>query len=172
MKTIQELPTISKENFAKFIGKHVKHNSYNTFVLCGIEKPKNLAQFKEITKKLYGVSLSVECFAYPMGSFSNDPYVANYKILEKDCDYSKGSIYQLWSKQYGQYVGLNVLLDWCFGELFCGGVARSHYGQTRIKTKSDYIRIKKWNTDTSAYTKHVVEQDKYLKDIFGFNPFV
>jgi len=161
---------VTKENFEEFVKKYVTGN-YKA-KLKGVKLPKNLNEFKKITKDLYDVELSVDCLAYPVGSFGkNKDYSCKYNIQESQDKYSKGEIYQLWEKKYSQYDGLKVLLDSVFGELSCGGVAGSHYGQTRCDKKT-WDRIKNWDKDnTTKLIKESREQDESLKEIFGFNPF-
>ena len=162
---------ITKENFDKFIKDHTKGYGSNAF-LKNIELPKNLKEFKEITKLLYGVKLSVDCRAYPEGSFSNYKYSCQYKIKENQNDYSKGEIYQLWDEKFSQYDGLKVLLNSVFGELFCDGVAGRHYGQTKCDKKT-WDRIKNWDSNNDLKNlAGQVEQHNSLVEIFGHNPFI
>ena len=137
-----------------------------------IKPPKNNKEFREATKNLYGVELDVECLAYPIDSFGNGSgYACKYKILGDQNEYSKGEIYKLWEKKFSQYDGLKKLLDVTFGRLSCGGVARSHYGQTRCDKKT-WDRVKKWDKNNeSKFIKNSIEQHNSLVDIFGFNPF-
>lgn len=142
-------PKITKKNFEDFTEKHVQRGREPRFI--GIEIPKNLNQFKEFTKAIYGIELEVECSAYPEGTFGafNNMYqfthFCKYKIIGKTHDvYSKKTIMKLWDKKYGQYQGLIVLLNTCFGELMCGGVAQYHYGQTRCD-KATWERVKNWD---------------------------
>lgn len=172
---IKELPIISEKNFDDFINKHVVQKKYDEYHFKGIEKPRNSKDFREFTKRIYGVELDVECFAYPSGAFSrNDGYgEASYKVIydDRQDEYSKNPIYKLWDKKYSQYDGLKVLLDWCFGDVFCGGVAGAHYGQTVVPTKTDYLRISRWGDNERNYKKSAIKQHNSLVDIFGFNPF-
>ena len=154
---------VIKENFDEFVSKHTTGN-YKA-KLKGIKLAKNLEEFRQITKDLYGVKLSVDCLAYPQGAFGSKEYACQYKIREKQNDYSKGEIYRLWDKKFGQYDGLSVLLDSIFGKLNCGGVAGSHYGQTRCDKKT-WERIKNWDKkNDSKLAKASIEQAKSLKDI-------
>ena len=161
---------ITKENFDKFIKDHTKGYGSNAF-LKNIELPKNLKEFKEITKLLYGVELSVDCRAYPEDSLGNYKYSCQYEIKENQNDYSKGEIYQLWDEKFSQYDGLKVLLNSVFGKLSCGGVGGGHYGQTNCDKKT-WDRIKNWDSNNDL--KNLVGQVKQhnsMVEIFGFNPF-
>ena len=161
---------ITKENFDEFIKNHTE-NSGSSVILKNIELPKNLKEFKDITKLLYGIELSVDCRAYPKDSFSQYKHSCQYKITENQNDYSKGEIYQLWEQKFSQYDGLKVLLDSVFGKLSCGGVAGSHYGQTDCDKKT-WDRIKNWDSNNDLKNlAGQVEQHNSLVDIFGFNPF-
>lgn len=171
-KEIKELPVLDEGSFEAFTEKYTT-GGYRP-VFRGIKKPKNSAEFREITKRLYGVELDVACYVYPPGAFGEkNELSANYKIVYEggQNEYCKKGIYPLWDKKYSQYDGLKVLLDWCFGELSCGGVAHVHYGQTKVKTKSDYNRIKKWGNQESNYLKARIDQHNSLVEIFGHNPF-
>jgi len=160
-------PKITTKNFHSFIKDNVKKGR-----LEGIKIPSNLKEFKQATKNLYGVELSVSCMAYPLGSFHKYDYSCRYEIegLSQE-GYSKGDIYKLWEKEFSQYKGLKILLSSCFGELFCGGVGAYHYGQTKCD-KDTWERVSNWD---SKNDKKVLiankKQDDSLKDIFGFNPF-
>jgi len=161
---------ITKDNFEEFTKKYVSGRWDKIFV--GLEMPNNLKEFKQFTKAIYGVSLEVECMAYPMGSFSNYEYSCKYKIIGKsESEYSKNPIMQLWNKKYGQYGGLKVFLNTCFGRLFCGGVSNTHYGQTECD-KETWERVKNWDSENGIKNiKASIETHNSLVDIFGFNPF-
>lgn len=158
-KVGEKYPIVTKENFKKVSAQPIK-------------PPKNDKEFREATKNLYGIELSVSCFAYPVCAFGeNHKYACNYKINESQDDYSKGEIYQLWDKKFSQYNGLKVLLDATFGKLSCGGVAGSHYGQTRCDKKT-WDRVRKWDSNNDRKNfQNSVEQHNSLVEIFGFNPF-
>lgn len=170
---IKDVPFLTAETFEDFTKKYV--DGFGSYaVLKGIEKPRNSVEFQELTKRLYGVELDVECFAYPLGAFSNHEYSANYKVIYEGGQdkYSREGIYPLWDKKYSQYDGLKVLLTYCFGRLSCGGVAHVHYGQTEVPTKTDWLRIQKWGNQGKNYLKHISDQHNSLVEIFGHNPFV
>ena len=161
-------PKITKENFEKMFNKLMVNGKLN------VEPPSNDKEFGEATKNLYGVRLSVDCMAYGLGSFSNYQYACKYEVKEKESDYSKVAVYKLWEEKLSQYDGLKALLDLTFGELFCGGVASSHYGQTSCD-KETWERVKSWNGEKANQLKGLksaVEQHQSLVDIFGFNPFI
>jgi len=177
MKKIAELPQLTAETFEQFVAQHTDGRNYRP-KLKGIEKPRNSAQFRELTRKLYGIELDVECFAYGTHAFGEGDhykYSANYRIVCEHEDgqqwYAKQGIMPLWDKKYGQYDGLKVVLDWCFGELTCGGVAHVHYGQTKGLSKSDHQRIMKWGSQEANRRKHAIDQHRSLVEIFGHNPF-
>ena len=161
---------ITKDNFEEFTEKYVSGGWDKIFT--GLEMPKNISEFKQFTKAIYGVELNVECFAYPKNSFSRYEYSCNYKIIGKsESEYSENPIMKLWNKKYGQYDGLKVFLNTCFGRLTCGGVANSHYGQTECN-KETWERIKNWdNENSNKYIKSSVDTHRSLVDIFGVNLF-
>lgn len=163
---------VTAENFEAFTEKHVSKGWEKRFI--GIEMPKNEDEFKEFTKQIYGVELGVDCLAYPIGSFGDDDkrkYSCKYQITGmKQDDYSQTEIMKLWNKKYGQYDGLTVLLDTCFGDLSCGGVATYHYGQTNAD-KEIWDRVKAWGNNESKLLKNAKEQHDSLVEIFGVNPF-
>jgi len=158
---------VTKENFEQFVDKYVSNRKF-----VGLKMPKNEKEFKLFTKLIYGIELNVECLAYPTGSFKNHEYNCKYQITGlTHSEYSKNEIMKLWDKKFGQYDGLKVLLNTCFGELICGGVATYHYGQTKCDKKT-WNRIKNWSTDNGLKVlKSQIQQTNSIVDIFGFNPF-
>lgn len=161
MKSIK----VTKQNFNQFVSNHVKNDLF-----INLDLPKNELQFKEFTKNIYGVELGISCIAYP---FNGKDYKCEYRITGmKETDYSKNQIYKLWEKRFSQYDGLKVLLNSVFGELYCGGVASVHYGQSRC-SKEQWDIIMKWdNKNDEKYVEKLVEQHNVLFDIFGANPFL
>lgn len=158
---------ITKSNFEAFTKKYVLSKGGDDFFV-GLDMPKNEGEFKEFTKNIYGVELGVDCLAYPKGSFSGNDYSCKYKITGmEESKYSQNPIMQLWNKKYGQYDGLKVLLNTCFGVLSCGGVATYHYGQT-ICDKKTWERIRDWDGDNNnKVIKSYIEQEQSLAEIFG-----
>lgn len=164
---------VTKENFEAFTDKYVSKEWRKRFI--GLDMPKNENEFKQFTEAIYGVELGVDCLAYPKGSFTNRDgfeYKCKYEITGMTQDeYAKNPIMKLWDKKYGQYDGLKVLLDTCFGELICGGVATYHYGQTRCD-KETWDRVKAWDDNNDGkLLKSAIEQHNSLVEIFGHNPF-
>lgn len=167
-------PKITKENFEEFTKKYVKGSYEPRFI--GIEIPKNLNEFKQFTKAIYGIELEVECLAYPEGLFTKRDgftHSCKYQIIGTTQDeYAKNPIMKLWDKKYGQYDGLKVLLNTCFGELSCGGVATYHYGQTKCD-KATWERVKNWDENNDLKNiKAMKYQHDSLVEIFGTNPFL
>lgn len=169
---MKKLPILTKESFEDFVKDHVQLIKSDEYHFTGLQKPQCSEEFKDFTKNIYGVELDVDCFVYPLGAFSNYKYAANYKIKQEEGEYSKQGLMPLWNKKFGQYDGLKVLLDWCFGDLFCGGVAYSHYGQTEVPTLADYNRIKNWGNQQGNYLKAAIEQHQSVVEIFGHDPFL
>ena len=127
---------VSKENFKDFIKKHVKNGLF-----INIDLPKNNKEFFEFTKNIYGIGLYCDVNVYG----DNKKYYCSYQIFGTIEDvYCKNKVYKLWEKKFSQYDGLKVLLNSLFGELYCGGVATYHYGQTR-PSKKQFENIKNWN---------------------------
>ena len=151
-------PIITKENFEEVVNKlfverriwNESWDNWDYYDSLRLEPPKNLKEFREATKNLYGVELKVDCLAYPLNSFGdNHNYACKYQIRENQDEYSKGKVFQLWEKRFGEYDGLKLLLNLTFGNLFCGGVAGHHYGQTRCSEKT-WRRIKNWDKNNKA----------------------
>lgn len=147
-REMSKYPKITVDNFEEMYLKLIDKKNWDYYTLK-IEAPKNLQDFKEATKNIYGVELSVNCLAYPVGSFGKDKYCCKYEICEKEDEYSKGEIYKLWENKLSQYDGLKPLLNLTFGRTFCGGVARSHYGQTECDKKT-WERIRNWDNNNDA----------------------
>lgn len=154
---------VTKKNFEAFTEKYVSKGYRKLFI--GIGMPKNEKEFKLFTKNIYGVELGVNCIAYPKGSFTNSggyEYNCKYEITGMtESEYSKNPIMKLWNDKYGQYDGLRVLLNSCFGELSCGGVATYHYGQTKCD-KQTWDRINGWDGNNyGKLLKHAEEQHTF-----------
>lgn len=156
---------ITEKNFESFTKKYVQTKGCDDFFI-GLDMPKNLEEFREFTKNIYGIELSVDCLAYPKGSFSGNDYSCKYQITGMyEHEYSQTPIMMLWDKKYGQYDGLKVLLNTCFGTLSCGGVASYHYGQTRCG-KETWKRIANWDgRNTEKCINSYIEQQKSLAGI-------
>jgi hypothetical protein len=125
-----------------------------------VKLPKNNEEFKKFTKKYYGVELNAKVIVYKES--------VRYKILEAHNDCMKNELYKAWEDKFGSYDGLTILLNSLFGELSCGGVATSHYGDTHL-SKDKCERLLKWDNEDNE-TKKVKEyrsQSKDLKEIFG-----
>jgi len=181
---MKKYPKITKENFEKIVPTLIKEakvynyswKNWDTFQILNISAPTNDKEFGEVTKKLYGIKLSVDCLAYPIGAFGEKrEYACKYEIRESQNDYSKGKIYQLWEKKFSQYDGLKPLLNLTFGRLSCGGVAGSHYGQTNCDKKT-WERVKNWNGKEMNDVKTLIaarKQHESMKEIFGgVDPFI
>ncbi len=122
--------------------------------------PTTNEEFKAFTKKYYGVELSAHVIIWGEG--------VSYRIRKRQDDYSQGELYKRWDKMFGQYAGLKVLLTSIFGELSCGGVAGSHYGQTRLEEKKRNLLLN-WDEFDNEDKKreYLEEQKKSLVEIFG-----
>ena len=170
---MSKYPIITKENFKEMVDKlfietRIWDKSWKVwdyYKSLRLEPPKNLKEFRKATKNLYGIKLNVDCLAYPLNAFGDkQKYSCKYQIIENEDKYSKGKIYQLWEKRFGEYEGLQLLLNLTFGEVFCGGVANHHYGQTRCSEKT-WRRIKNWDkNNTTKVLKDEVEQRQSLME--------
>lgn len=156
---------LTKETFNDFVEKHVVSGWNPTFK--NIEMPKNETEFKEFTKNIYGVELSVDCLAYPKGTLG-DGYSCKYEIQGmEESEYCKKGLMPLWNDKYGKYDGLKVLLNSCFGKLYFGGVATHHYGQTKCD-KGTWLRVKSWDDNNQGKVfKSAIEQIQSLNEILG-----
>lgn len=152
---------LTVENFDNNINKVVKY----------IQKypPKNNDEFKDYTKKFYGVELNCNVTVYP----DNSSMGVKYEVVEQEDDYSEGELYKLWEKKFGQYDGLKVLLNATFGELCCGGVANHHYGQTEHISNEKKEILRQWDCfdNNLKLLKDAINQRKEIEDIFGCYPF-
>jgi hypothetical protein len=110
-------------------------------------------EFKLYTKIFYGVELSCDYNGYVGDEYGH----GSYKVKEDQCNYSKCLLYRCWSKKFGHYDELRVLLNETFGELYCGGVAGSHYGQFEM-TREKYYSLIDWDEPMD-------DLHKYLKEI-------
>jgi len=91
---------LTKETFNDFVEKHVEGGWNPTFK--NLEMPKNEVEFKEFTKNIYGVELSVDCLAYPKGALG-DGYSCKYQIQGMEqSEYCKKGLMPLWDDKYGQ----------------------------------------------------------------------
>lgn len=152
---------LTVENFDSNIDKVVKY----------IQKhpPKNNDEFKDYTRRFYGVELNCKVTVYP----DNSSMGIQYEVVEYEHDYCQGELYQLWEDKFGQYDGLKVLLNACFGELCCGGVASHHYGQTEPLSNGKREILRHWDVfdNDLKLLQSALEQRKAIEDIFGCYPF-
>lgn len=122
---MRHYPVITEENFEEVTSYYVLGKRLR------VPKPRTKKEFYEMTKNMYGVGLSLkECS------------VGFYKVQGKQSVYDRLPIPSLWNSKYGQYNGLKIFLNHTFGELYCGGVAGSHYGQYRYGYR-DKLRLTK-----------------------------
>lgn len=110
-------------------------------------------EFRLYTKIFYGVELNCDYNGYMGDEYSR----GSYKVKEDQCDYSKNTLFRCWSKKFGHYDELRVLLDETFGKLYCGGVAGSHYGQFEM-TREKYYSLVDWDEPMD-------DLHKYLKEV-------
>lgn len=136
-------PEVTKNNFDEFVKKHVSSDK-NSPRFINIDIPKNEAEFRAFTKSIYGVELGVECRAYSKVEFNRD-YSCQYRVTGMSYEeYSQMPIMKLWENKFRQYNGLSILLDSCFGDVSCGGVAGTHYGQTKCDEET-WTRVNNWS---------------------------
>ncbi len=163
---------MDKKEFETFVNKIVEvKDNYPTMrsylggdINWKVPLPKTNKEFKVFTKKYYGVELNIDVVVVGEG--------ITYKIKESQSEYSQGELMKLWNDKFGQYDGLKILLKALFGELTCGGVAGSHYGQTKLEVEKRILLLNWDGVDNRLkIVKKMKEQDKDLKDIFGVNPF-
>ncbi|MBU0958982.1 MAG: hypothetical protein KKB31_03475 [Nanoarchaeota archaeon] len=155
---------INEKNFDEFVDKIVEVENIPFMnakdIHWKIPLPKTNEEFKKFTKKYYGVELSVEVIVWDDG--------VSYKIRESQNEYCKNELYSLWDKKFTQYDGLKVLLKSLFGDLSCGGVATSHYGQTKLD-KSKREELVNWDGVDNEFKKEIAnrQQQKDLQEIFS-----
>ncbi len=160
---INNLTEINSENFDGFESEIVEVKGDLRFsreaedINWKIPLPRTNEEFKEFTKKYFGVELSADVVVWTDG--------IQYKIKEQQTEYSKGKLFKLWDKKFSQYDGLKVLLVALFGDLTCGGVAGSHYGQTRL-SKLKREKLINWDEiDNSTKIQQKLEEQR--KDLIG-----
>lgn len=127
--------------------------------------PSTREEFKQYTKAFYGVEIDCEAFVYPVSTNLS----VSYLVVQRERDNAKCELYRMWDKKFGKYDGLRVLLDATFGELACGGVAHSHYGQTKGLSEERRKILKNWdNTPNSdKVIKDYIQTQHELNKIFG-----
>lgn len=152
------------KDFKKFVESIVKIDNIRWIdskkIHWKIPLPKTNKEFKVFTKKYYGVELSCSVVVWSDG--------IEYTIKERQDDYSKGELYKKWDEMFSQYDGLRVLLSALFGDLSCGGVAVSHYGQTKLHKKQRDLLIN-WDGKSNLLKQRqmIQEQNIYLMECFG-----
>lgn len=132
------------DTFDQYIDKIVKYIKSNP--------PTCNDEFRLYTKIFYGVELNCDYNGYMGDEYSH----GSYKVKEDQSDYSKNPLYRCWSKKFGHYDELRVLLDETFGRLYCGGVANSHYGQFEM-TREKYYSLVDWNEPMEVVKKCIRE---------------
>ena len=137
--------------FDKFVSKIVetenpKYSIDAKDIHWKIPLPKTNEEFKKFTKKYYGVELNAEVIVWDDG--------VSYQIKESHNECCKNELYALWDNKFSQYDGLKVLLKALFGDLRCGGVATSHYGQTKLD-KSKRERLVNWDGVDNELKKEI-----------------
>lgn len=110
-------------------------------------------EFRLYTKIFYGIELNCEY----KGNCGDEQAHGSYRIKEDQSNYSKNLLYRCWSKKFGYYDELRVLLNETFGKLYCGGVAGSHYGQFEM-SREKYYSLMDWDEPLD-------DLHKYLKEI-------
>lgn len=148
---------LTVENFEEKINEVVEFIRQNP--------PSTREEFKQYTKSFYGVELDCDVLVYPKGMLS-----VKYEIVQFEDDYSKCELYRMWDNKFGQYDGLQVLLDATFGELACGGVADSHYGQTKGLSEERRNKIlENWDNTPNfdKVIKDYIQTQHELNKIFG-----
>ena len=112
-----------------------------------MKKCRTRDEFFELTRDWYGVGLT----------FSGSIYYPRYEIDQKERWYSKLEGPRARDKEFSQYDGLKVILASTFGEIYCGGVAGSHYGQYKVVGYRNKKRLEKlYQTVLSPQYQEVV----------------
>ena len=132
------------KTFDQYIDKIVKYIKSNP--------PTCNDEFRLYTKIFYGVELNCNYKGYMRDECGH----GSYEVKENESDYSKGLLYRCWSKKFGDYDELRVLLDETFGKLYCGGVAGSHYGQFEM-SKEKYYSLMDWDEPMEIVKKCIRE---------------
>lgn len=108
------------------------------FTKLPLPKPQNDAEFAIVTEWVFGVALDVEWKwgeAYQIKQSYNSYHGKGFHF-DKSCTYG--------------YDRSSGFLHWALGRLYCGGIARSSYGQFNTEGHRDRRRIERWQESTRS----------------------
>lgn len=133
--------------------------------------PINEKEFEAYARAFWGIKISVKNLnVYEKNGCS-------YELKEDEETYRTAPLYRKWERgtRYHYHNGLLTLLDPTFGTLSCGGIARTHYGQTKNLPPERTEILNNWwgkgiKDDVKYYIREA-EKRKRLKEILGGYPF-
>ncbi|MBO4622387.1 MAG: hypothetical protein J5691_00735 [Bacilli bacterium] len=133
--------------------------------------PINEREFEAYARAFWGIKISVlNLHVYEKSGCS-------YELREDEETYRTSPLYRKWERgtRYHYHNGLLTLLDPTFGTLSCGGIARTHYGQTKNLSPERTEILNNWwgkgiKDDVKYYIREA-EKRKRLKEILGGYPF-
>lgn len=137
---MKKYPKITPQNFKEITDKlvstrYMRPKWWTYHEECHFIKvpfPETRQDFFDMTKTMFWVWLWVTWSIH------------NYEIDGIEDVYSELPIPKLWDKKYSQYDGLKVFLEYVFWPLSCGGVARSHYWNYKIRWYRHKMRLLKF----------------------------
>ena len=135
--------------------------------------PINEKEFEAYARTFFDIKASVK----KLHVYEKDG--CSYELKESEITYHKSALYNKWrvDPRDGIYrkLGLSVLVDSAFGSLYCGGIARTYYGQTKYTSEEKTEILKNWwgkgiLDDTKFYMREAAKRQR-LKEMFGKCPF-
>lgn len=131
--------------------------------------PINEKEFEAYARIFWDIKISIKrLYVYEKDGCS-------YELKEDEETYRISPLYRKWKNEIRYCDGLSVLLDPTFGTLSCGGIGRTHYGQTSHLLPERTEILKNWwgrgITDDVKYYIREAAKRKKLKEILGAYPF-
>lgn len=133
--------------------------------------PINEREFEAYARAFWDIKISVlDLYVYEKSG-------CRYELKEDEETYRTSPLYRKWERgtRYHYHNGLLTLLDPTFGTLSCGGIARTHYGQTKNLSPERTEVLKNWwgngiEDEVKFYIREAAKRQR-LKEILGKCPF-
>ena len=108
----------------------------------GFTKPETDAELEILTVIYFGVRLHV---VFDIYKSSTPDYTASgrYEVKESYNSYH-GTGYEFGKGCINGYSHSGAFWKYVFGDLYCGGIAGSSYGQFEVFTHREYKRLERW----------------------------
>lgn len=142
--------------------------------------PINEKEFEAYARTFFDIKASVKkLHVYEYNEKYEKEGGCSYELKESEITYHKSALYKKWKVDLhdGIYrkLGLSILVDSAFGSLYCGGIARTYYGQTSHLSPERTEILENWwgkgITDDVKYYVREAAKRKRLKEILGGYPF-